>query len=293
MFDPKQSFFSEQVRKKKSYFKEGKYKINTAEFRRQINEKTNTIAKLFTKLPVKAYGIFALALFLLAFYSVFLTDYFVIKQVVLLENGKLSANAGLNQLASRFLGKNLFLVGQTEVVEKFGNFSASLSDLRLNRDFPDKLSIEIAEIPVIANLAVTVDGTAKNYTINRSGLIVGIGTTEPKLPTLNVRASSFPSSKDPYIESDLLTLILETKSYFEQTLKLKVVELNYLLIARELHLKTETGFVVWIDLGYDPKKQINKLRDAESKLGFREQKYEYFDLRITGATSDRIIFKKI
>lgn len=292
MLDPKQSFFSEQVRKKQSYFKEGKYKVNTAEFKRKISEKTNKISSLLQKLPAKSYVIFLVAFLLLLIYLLFITDIFIIRSVVLIEGEKISQNAGLNQLASRFLGRNIFLVDRTEVISRFSKFSANLSELKLDRNFPDELNIMISEIPILANLKVIVDQVTKNYTINKNGLIVGISEVNPKLSTITIEASSFPASTDPFIEADILTKILAAKNTFEQKIKLKITEVRYLSVARELHLVTEKGFVIWLDLGIDIEKQIKKLLDAENKLNFREINYQYFDLRISGATSDRIIFKK-
>ena len=63
-------------------------------------------------------------------------------------------------------------------------------------------------------------------------------------------------------------------------------------IEREFHLKTEAGFYVWLDMTTDVETQLKKLKRALPKLDIYKEPLQYIDLRIAGAESEKVIFKR-
>lgn len=79
---------------------------------------------------------------------------------------------------------------------------------------------------------------------------------------------------------------------FTERFDIQVFEAAYLLEAREVHLITNQGFNVWLDMEQDLETQLNKLKNAIPKIDIYKDPLEYIDLRIESANGDKIIFKR-
>ncbi len=99
------------------------------------------------------------------------------------------------------------------------------------------------------------------------------------------------ASKSVVLKTEELNYILDAKSYFEEKMNIKVKESNFLPKAKELRLFTDRNFQVWIDMSYDFKEQINKLKNAVPKINPYQVQYEYIDLRIKSAEGQKIIYR--
>jgi len=73
---------------------------------------------------------------------------------------------------------------------------------------------------------------------------------------------------------------------------MKILEAEYKVIPRELHLKTEKYFIIWLDIQKPFEDQLKKLKKALVKLDIFNEPLEYIDLRISGESGDKIIYKR-
>ncbi len=73
---------------------------------------------------------------------------------------------------------------------------------------------------------------------------------------------------------------------------MKIIDAEYLVREREVHLRTEKNFIVWIDMEKDLNIQLDKLKKVLGKLNIYNTPLEYIDLRISGTDNEKVIFKR-
>lgn len=96
----------------------------------------------------------------------------------------------------------------------------------------------------------------------------------------------------PILSQENLTYILKAGAYYEEKFGMHILETQFLLEARELHLKTEKYFTLWLDTQIPFERQFLKLKKAMATLDIYKTPLEYIDLRITGTTGEKVIFKR-
>ena len=67
---------------------------------------------------------------------------------------------------------------------------------------------------------------------------------------------------------------------------------EYYVRERELHLQTEKNFMVMLDMEKPFMPQLDKLKKALPKLNIYNTPPEYIDLRISGTDTEKVIFKR-
>ena len=73
---------------------------------------------------------------------------------------------------------------------------------------------------------------------------------------------------------------------------MKIIEIEYQVIPREVHLRTEKYFYIWLDIQKPYETQLKKLKKALVKLNIYDDELAYIDLRITGESGEKIIYKR-
>jgi hypothetical protein len=96
----------------------------------------------------------------------------------------------------------------------------------------------------------------------------------------------------PVISADNLNYILHATSYFEEKFGMKIRETDFIIKARELHLKTEKNFTIWLDTQIPFERQFLKLKKAMTTIDIYKVALEYIDLRIAGTSGEKVIFKR-
>jgi cell division septal protein FtsQ len=117
--------------------------------------------------------------------------------------------------------------------------------------------------------------------------------TSPDEASPTPSSSAPQSSMEALIDKETLNMLLQAKSDFEGKFDMSIIRIEYLKKARELHLHTERGFTVWIDLTKDLASQLNKLKKALTELNIYEANIDYIDLRISGQNGEKVIYKLV
>ncbi len=180
---------------------------------------------------------------------------------------------------------------------------------QLLKDFPYLKTIEIDKVPFhslkakvtayphAANIEVLQEGKDSQYFVVNSGGMVAIeSNTEEGLPWIQLDATGLEIPEkigvhETLISEELLSSFLETKNEFEAKFNIEVTEMSYLKRARELHLKTERDFWVWLDIQKPMDMQLLKLKRSMSDLNIYEAPLIYIDLRISGQNGEKVIYK--
>jgi cell division septal protein FtsQ len=208
------------------------------------------------------------------------SGFFDIKKVTILRNSLDLPTEDIELTVRELaLGKNIFQVDIAFLAKAVQELRPDTSRVVVRRAYPGEIQVEVFKFPVVAELRV---GTDPVY-INEKGYRV-FGET-PDKDTLQLTLGetlNLEDSKRQVVNPTYLASIREAVSYFESLTNLKILNTKFFPISREVHLKTEKNFDVWIDLTQDYRIQLDKLTAASEALQLDTKSYSYIDLRIRG-----------
>jgi len=310
--DKKKSFFSDKTKKKAD---EKKYKspvsfLNRNTIRKKFkkikskrNSKTRKLSKLFaynteTKLPniVNIYTIAASLFFIILgiLYFLFFTTYFQLKTIQIYEGEALSSNKQIRKLVDPIRKQNLLLIPKDKVAILLQNEVANMDQVRIQKKYPDTLIIQYQKFAEVANLINFNQNTeeTQKFIINEIGIITESNRNDPGLKIIRTQSKKNYQLGDQILKREHIVYILASIQFFQEKFNLEVTETKFLPTARELHLKSERGFYVWLDITQKYETQIQKLKNAIPKIDIYSDNFQYIDLRIESAKGDKIIYKR-
>lgn len=248
----------------------------------------------FSKIKKFAIIIGSLVAIILLFQLFFFSNYFLVTEVKInnkeFENENLTNSIKKNTKA--VLGKNLIFTDLKEINSKLLDKFPELEGIEISKNYPNAVEITFQEFPLSANLITESKSIKKSYIINSIGYAVKENLENTALPYIKVKSDEPINTKVPVIEAAKLKYILDTIIYFEDKFGMRIVEVEYKKIPREIHLLTEKDFYIWLDIQYPADEQLKKLKKALVKLDIFSESLSYIDLRIAGASGDKIIYKR-
>lgn len=238
--------------------------------------------------------VFITAMIILSVYALFFSGYFKIADIVI--SNQTFSNETLaekvKESIKNSLGKNIIFIETDDLSSKIISFFPELEKVNVKRNFPNTLTIEFSEYPLAANIINLSSGIKKSYIINSIGYVIKEDFENPALPYIKIQSDEPINIDNPLIGANTLKYILDTTTYFEDKFGMKIKEVNYKSIAREIHLLTEKDFYIWLDIQQPAEEQLKKLKKTLIKLDIYTENLEYIDLRIAGNNGDKIIYKR-
>lgn len=235
-----------------------------------------------------------LAIIIFGIYGIFFSSYFNITDIKLsdenIENEALGKE--LSQSIQSAIGKNLILIDTEELQVKILDTFPEVEQVQINKNYPSKLEIEFLQHPLVANVINESTTVKKSFIINSIGYAIKENFENPSLPYIRIKSDEPINPENPAIQSGKLNYILETITYFEDKFGMRIIEVEYKKIPRELHLLTEKNFYIWLDMQKTTEEQLKKLKKALVKLDIYNESLQYIDLRIAGGNGDKIIYKR-
>lgn len=227
-------------------------------------------------------------------HSVFFADYFKIQNVVVTNEGFENENLSkkINTSLKDSFQKSIFLTDLDELELKILESFPELEKVTMEKDYPATLNITFSEYPLVANIINETASLKKSYVINSLGYAVKEDLENPNLPYIRLKSDEPINTNSAVIEGQKLKYILEALTYFQDKFGMKIKEISYLPIARELHLLTERDFEIWLDIQVSSQEQLKKLKKALVKIDIYKENFAYIDLRIAGGSGDKIIYKR-
>lgn len=231
-------------------------------------------------------------------YAVFLSDFFLIENFIVEEEGTvIDDNEQMNTLLRSTLGDNLVLLNEDNLIGKIKETQPEIEKVTIKKVFPDNIKVEYEKYPTVANLVNIVDVVQKKFLVDTQGFLVEENVEHPDLPHIYYETDEFLEVRhsflnDPKRSQERLTQITNAIKLFEEKFAMKVLYAEYKEQEREVHLQTEKRFYVMIDLEKDLVRQIEKLKKALPKLDIYNEPLVYIDLRISGTNTEKIIFKR-
>lgn len=226
-------------------------------------------------------------------YLIFFSSFFTITKINLEKKGNILPPVSLAPFLDKLKGKNiLFLDAESLTRELEQTFQHEILFAELRKSYPHRVIVKIEEYPTVVNLRIISGETTQKFLLNQQGF--GISQTQEfkELPVLILRTAKPVMQKSIILEAQKLSPILMALKKFSELFGMKIIDSEWKKTERELHLKTEKNFFVWLDLTANLEAQLSKLKRSLAKLDIYREPLEYIDLRMSGIESEKIIFKR-
>lgn len=240
-------------------------------------------------------------------YGVFFSGYLNVQKVYIEYDEFQNENDALLGYFENLKGKNILFIDTEIIKEQIVKEHPELQKLTTKKIFPSTLQVTFSEFPITANIEHIENGKSLGKTIiNSIGMPMYIDSENPNLPYIKVitkkpenivvtpdmTTATEPAPDIPIIKQEHLNYILGATKYYEEKFGMKVVETQFLPYARELHLKTEKYFFIWLDIQVPFEREFLKLKKIMANIDIYKDPLEYIDLRISGTSGEKVIFKR-
>lgn len=272
----------------------------------------------FTKLFKNAIYFIIGAVIIAVFVIVFVfSSYLSITSIeIVREDFNIDSAAITNEL-NQYIGRNILLFPRSKIVntvqEKFPEFM----NVKVNKVFPHAIKISLESYPIVANVrayyvlpeaeipeedatiaevyealetAFSLDEESveeEAEPIEQKCLLNRIGQAifdqEENLELMNVIIDDLKQpieDREIIIPKEHMDYMLDAIRYFNNSFKMQVRGLRYLSVAREVHIKTDSGIMIWLTFVKDYKKQMDKLGSIYEAAEFDKEDLAYIDLRV-------------
>lgn len=227
------------------------------------------------------------------FYIVFFSQIFVITKISFEKSGEAITAAQIAPFLDKLKGKNMLFLNTAVLTKELEQtFKNEILLVRIKKSYPKHLIVKFDEYPAVINLRIITDLGVQKLVLNQIGYAIFENVEQKDIPTLIVRLPKFLPGKSVVIDKQKLKTIAGAFTAFHDLFGMKITEGQWLKTERELHLKTEKNFSVWLDLTANIDQQLGKLKRSLIKLDIYNERLEYIDLRIPGGESEKIIFKR-
>lgn len=240
-----------------------------------------------------------LTLFITAFlagtviYIVGFSHFFDVKSWEVIEDGtKITDDSPMNDLLKTQKNKNLMFVDEMALIKATKNLHPEAQKIIVKKLFPTKIRIEIEKYPIVANIINIVQGVQKKFLVDSQGFLAQENIDNPELPYIKIFANEVYTVRTSPLEKAKIDYILNAINQYQQRFSMKVLNAEYYVREREVHLQTEKNFFVLIDMEKPLTPQLDKLKKVLGKLNIYTTPLEYIDLRISGTDNEKVIYKR-
>jgi len=234
-------------------------------------------------------GIIALIIII---YTTVFTNFFLIKQWKVYGDDVIQENSKFEEYLKANQNKNLVFLDTNKIEKTIKSQYPEIKNLVIKKVYPDTIILDYTNFPDKANLIDIVGDTQKKFIINEIGLITQQDTENPNLPYINLKTDKVLELNAYAITREKLEYILTAVYDYEELFRMKVLNAEYKPREKEVHIKTERNFIVWLDTNLTVQEQYAKLKKVMGELNIYTESLEYIDLRISSANGDRVIFKR-
>ena len=221
------------------------------------------------------------------------SHFFDVKSWEVVEDGtKITTDENVNKLMQSQKSKNLIFIDENALTTAVKKLHPEVKKIVIKKLFPTKIRVEIEKYPIVANIVNVVQGIQKKFQIDSQGFLAEENIENPELPYIKIFQNEVFQIHTFPIDTTKLNYILNTIYNFKEKFAIKVLNAEYFVRERELHLQTEKNFMVMLDMEKPFMPQLDKLKKALPKLNIYNTPLEYIDLRISGTDTEKVIFKR-
>jgi hypothetical protein len=249
--------------------------------------------------------ILSLGIFSFIIYALYFSDYLLINKYIIEEDGtEISDNESFNKLMNQTIQKNLLTYDDNVIKAQIQKEHPEIETITFKKIFPNIIKVNFKKYPTAANIIDIVNGIQKKYLVNSRGLLIEENTENPDLPYIRIESKQALPLNKPFLENSKssaakLKYMLQAIALFEEKFGIRIIYTLFKTRERELNLYTEKNFYVILDMEKGAPEveqglleQYEKLKKALPKLDIYNVPLVYIDLRISGTSTEKVIFKR-
>ncbi|MBN2087401.1 FtsQ-type POTRA domain-containing protein [Candidatus Peregrinibacteria bacterium] len=259
-------------------------------------------------------GLFIVFMVLVMIFS----SYFSILHIEVLRQDFHIDTAQISNQLNEYIGNNILFFQRRKIVDKIQKNFPEFASVHVKKVLPDTLKIDLKSHPIVANIRAyyvlpevepmpdeeaddlikqalkesfvldedessekEIEPIEQKCLINEIGQAIFDKEQDLELMTIVLTGLSQPiEDRQVIVPEEKMNYILDSIKYFSNLFKMEIVGVEYLPIAREVHLKTDAGFVIWITVEKDFKEQIDKLSTIYEAAELNKEELAYIDLRV-------------
>lgn len=245
-----------------------------------------------------AYAALVSVTLIAAAYLVFFSGFFTIASVSVQRDALTTSVPLIQSALSDVVGCNLLLVSSGALEERLYSAFPEVKAFEVDKLLPRTIKVTITEYPVVAKLREQTTGTV--WLLNEIGQVVK-KESPATLPIIDYRnAYQFPFSDVEqqftaltHLQDGAIALaakdvrfILEANEHLRTKFSIGSKEMPFYPLERELHIHTDRGWQVWLDMDQDVAAQLDRLAITAGQFNAASSRLAYADLRVKG----RIIY---
>jgi len=241
------------------------------------------IGKNFRWMPFVYTGIFLMTGFV-AF--ALLSPFFHLQKISFVRDTATLDIEKIQETLKDFYGKNLFLISQKNIKKALEETFPEFREIKIREKWPKEIELAITQSPPFVNILNAE--SADYWLISEDGVLLQ-NQADPALPTIKLlQHKKKLALRDKLFNKEILDAIMIAKTMMEKKATIKIKEILYLSLAKEVHLITLDDTEIWLDLlqPFDP--QIEKLLLGVKAMDLENTPIQHIDLRIP----DQIFWKK-
>lgn len=226
-------------------------------------------------------------------YFVSFSNYFLIKDISVKfkEENDMNDKIDINKYIAPYIQTNLLFFDEKSIKAQAMKAFPQISNIEVKKVLPNHVKLEITTYEIVANIINRLAGRERKFQILNSGYLIKEGNEDPSLPYIVISSETLLQPLSQIISPDNLSYILEASKGFNEKFNMRVLDSEYLPIGREVHLRTEKNFLVWLDMEQPWGKQLNKLKQALTKLDIYQIPLKYIDLRIGSSNGEKVYYR--
>ena len=216
-------------------------------------------------------------------YFLFFSKFFQIKEIRISGNLRVSDEEIKNKIGENLESKifflptkSIFLLDSKKIKEEILKQFPQIFDLKINRQFPQTLNINLIERKEVAIFCFEKEC----FLLDGEGIIFQKSELGESLVKISEgQIEKIPELGERVIEKDYLDDILKIQKYVQEELKIEIE--GFTVFERRLDLKTKEGWEIYFDPREDINWQLTKLSAVlkEKIPSERRKDLEYIELR--------------
>lgn len=227
------------------------------------------VSVLFSTLFICIAVFIAIALF---------SPYFEIKKIRFVRDNPLLDIEKLETSLEPFYGRNLLFVSEKDITELLQAEYPEFRSIQMNEKWPSEIELQITVAKPFVN--ILNEETANFWVVSDDGVVLEPHAQE-NLPTIHIYQYQKPiAPRDKLFEKKTIQALFEAQKFIEDDLEIPIEKIDLFLVSREVHLISDTGMALWIDLAQEIFPQVKKLQLADEKIGLYLKSFDHIDLRI-------------
>ncbi len=268
-------------KKRKKIFIKNTVKNKFIKKRKSLHIKNNLLEKfkIFWNNTTYYYILIIIILIIVVLYIIF-WPIFRIKNIEIIKQDNITSMAIAYNATDKYRWESIFNIDKKDILTRLADYQQNIEDIKTDINLPNTLKILISSYKWLYNTTINW----KTFIITKNWTLIPENYSK-ELKILIIKNkfnnNTFLDYKKVFDTEYINKISNISNSLEDNFINIKIDNLTYFVIERELHIETNNKITLMFDLNWDFKKQIEKLAIFNKDyLNISKNPIVYIDLRI-------------